>query len=126
MRNIAVKEKFKKGETIIKEGGFSEGTYVILSGRVEVVKIIGEERVVVTTLEKGDVFGEMSFLEKEPRSAFIVALEDVEVGIIDKDFLDNELNKTSEDFRTILTQLAARLRKTSCELVKLKTEHCGK
>ncbi|MBF0329712.1 MAG: cyclic nucleotide-binding domain-containing protein [Nitrospirae bacterium] len=125
MRNIAIKEKYKKGDVIIKEGGFSDATYVIISGKVEVAKISGEKKIVIAVLVKDDIFGEMSFLQHEPRSASVTALEDCEIGILDKDFLDNEMNKVSQDFRLILTQLTARLRKTTSELVELRTKSCG-
>ncbi|TAN42653.1 MAG: cyclic nucleotide-binding domain-containing protein [Nitrospirae bacterium] len=125
MRNIAAKEKYKKGDVIIKEGGFSDGTYVIISGKVEVAKIVGDKKIVVAVLVKDDIFGEMSFLQHEPRSASVTAIEDCEIGLLDKDFLDNELNKASQDFRLILTQLTARLRKTTSELAELKLKGCG-
>lgn len=125
MRNIAVKEKYKKGDVIIKEGGFSDGTYVIISGKVEVAKTAGDKRVVVAVLVKDDIFGEMSFLQHEPRSASVTVVEDCEIGLLDKEFLDNELNKSSQDFRLILTQLTARLRKTTNELAELKVKGCS-
>lgn len=120
MNKIVAKEKYKDGEVIIKEGSFGEGTYVVTEGRVEVSKHINGERVVIAMLGKGDVFGEMSFIDRQPRTASIVAVGDVQVGIIDKDFLEYEINKTSEDFRVIMRALTDRLRKTTGELVNLK------
>ena len=123
MSRILVKEKYNKGDLIIKEGTFGEGTYVILEGDVEVYKTINNERVNIANLGKGDVFGEMSFVDRQPRTASIIAVGDVQVGLLDKDFLEAEINKTSEDFRMIMRALTERLRKTTGELVNLKMGH---
>lgn len=120
MNRIIVKENYKDGQFIINEGSFGEGTYVILEGSVEVSKKINNEKVVITNLGKGDIFGEMSFIDRQPRSASVIALGDVKIGILDKDFLENEINKTSEDFRLILNAITERLRKTTGELMSLK------
>ncbi|MCI4624991.1 MAG: cyclic nucleotide-binding domain-containing protein [Candidatus Magnetoovum sp. WYHC-5] len=123
MRRIAIKETYKDGQVIIKEGGYGEGTYVILEGKVEITRKVDSGKVRVAVLGKGDYFGEMSFLDRQPRSASAVAIGDVQLGLIDKDFLEEEINKTSEDFRIILFTLAERLRKTSSLMVHLMTEN---
>jgi CRP-like cAMP-binding protein len=123
MRRIAVKETYKDGQAILKEGGYGEGTYLIISGKVRITKKIDDENLDIALLEKGDYFGEMSFLDRLPRSASATAVGDVQLGLIDKDFLDEEINKTSEEFRHILYTVAERLRKTSSLVVKLIVEN---
>lgn len=120
MSRVALKETYTDGQVIIKEGSFGEGTYVVLEGRVEISKKINNQKFVITTLGKGDVFGEMSFIDRQPRSASVTAIGDVKTGILDKDFLEREINKTSEDFRLIITAITERLRKTTGELMNLK------
>ncbi|MBF0566450.1 MAG: cyclic nucleotide-binding domain-containing protein [Nitrospirae bacterium] len=123
MRRIAITEAFTDGQTIIKEGGYGEGTYVILHGKVEITKQVEEGSVKIALLEKGDILGEMSFVDKHPRSVSAVAIGDVKLGLIDKDFLEEEINKTSGDFRLILLTITERLRKTTFQLVKLIVEN---
>ncbi|MBF0456603.1 MAG: cyclic nucleotide-binding domain-containing protein [Nitrospirae bacterium] len=123
MRRIAVKETYKDGQVIIKEGGYGEGTYLIISGKVAITKKMDNENLNIALLEQGDYFGEMSFLDRQPRSASAIAVGDVQLGLIDKDFLEEEINKTSEEFRHILNTLTARLRKTSSLLLKLTAEN---
>ncbi|KWT84998.1 MAG: cyclic nucleotide-binding domain-containing protein [Nitrospirota bacterium] len=123
MRRIAVKETYKDGQVIIKEGGYGEGTYLVISGKVRITKKMDKENLHIAVLEKGDFFGEMSFLDRQPRSASATAVGDVELGLIDKDFLEEEINKTSEEFRHILYTLAERLRTTSSLVVKLIAEN---
>ncbi|MBF0316690.1 MAG: cyclic nucleotide-binding domain-containing protein [Nitrospirae bacterium] len=123
MRRIVVKQSYKDGQTILKEGSFGEGTYLILDGKVRIIKTIQGELVEIAHLEKGDYFGEMSFLDRQPRSASAVAEGNVVLGIIDKDFLEEEISKTSEEFRLLLYTLVERLRQTTSALVSLRAEN---
>lgn len=61
--------EFPEGKVIIEEGGFANDFYAIDDGEVEVTK--GGEK--VATLGAGDVFGEQGLLEKQERSASVIA-----------------------------------------------------
>jgi len=123
MGRIVSRENYKDGQVIVKEGAFGEGTYVVLSGKVSISKKVGEENVGIAELQQNDVFGEISFIDRESRSASVTAVGEVQVGLLDKDFLENEINKTSSEFRGILKALAERLRKTTQEVIMLKVEN---
>jgi len=121
MRMIVATETYQDGAVIIREGSFGEGTYVLLDGKVEISRKIDGKKVVIAVLEKGDVFGEISYIDRQPRSASVIAMGDVKVGLLNKDYLEAEMNKTSEEFRMIMKAITNRLRKTTGELVSLKT-----
>jgi CRP-like cAMP-binding protein len=123
MNKIVSKETYKDGQVILSEGTFGEGTYVVLSGKVSISKKVGEESISITELQKNDIFGEVGFINKEGRSASVTAVGDVQVGLLDKDFLDNEFNKTSSEFQGILKALTERVRKTTQEMITLKAEN---
>ena len=61
--------EFPAGKTVIQEGGFSNDFYAIESGGASVER--GGER--IAELGPGDVFGEQGLLEKQERSATVVA-----------------------------------------------------
>lgn len=124
-RTIGVKETHKAGKIIFKEGTFGEGTYVVLEGIVEISKMVHDKKIIIAKLGKGDIFGEMSYLDKSPRSANAIAVTDAQVGLMNKDMLDEEINKMAEHFRVIIKALVERLRTTTFELVDLK-EQCAK
>jgi len=65
--------EFPEGKVIIQEGGFANDFYAIDEGSVEVTK--GGEK--VASLGPGDVFGEQGLLEKQERSASVVAASTV-------------------------------------------------
>jgi NADH dehydrogenase len=60
---------YEPGETVFNEGDTGDSLYMILSGRVEVLKRFGEEPRVVRMLGPGEYFGEMALLGRHPRSA---------------------------------------------------------
>ena len=70
---------FARGETVIRQGERGESLFLVTRGRVEVKVASGGEASVVGTLGEGSVFGEMSLLTGDPRTATVVALEDTEV-----------------------------------------------
>jgi CRP-like cAMP-binding protein len=61
----------KKGEVILEEGEPGDGLYIVLSGELEVKK--GERT--LARLKEGEIFGEMSLLQKAPASASVLALK---------------------------------------------------
>lgn len=73
---------FKKGEMIIKEKDKSNNkAYIIESGRVEVIK--DDEK--VAEIWTWEIFWEIALIINEPRTASVVALENTEVLVLDKD-----------------------------------------
>lgn len=70
---FATLESVAEGKTIIREGGYSNDFYVIDDGTVRVERE-GEQ---VAELGPGDVFGEQGLLEKQARSATVVATSPV-------------------------------------------------
>ena len=123
MNRIIHKETYTNGQAIFKEGSYGETLYVILSGKVEISKMINGEKVSIAFLSKGEIFGEISFIDKKPRTASVMAVGSVEVGLIDQDFIDHEVNRISSEFGVILNALTERLRKTTANFVNLKAEY---
>lgn len=82
-------EEFKSGSTIVEQGTMGEQMFVILRGTAEVRASAtpGGPKKAVRRLGRGDVFGEMGLVRRHPRSADVVALEDVEVLAVDESFL---------------------------------------
>jgi CRP-like cAMP-binding protein len=94
---------FKAGEMIFSEFEIGETFYFIISGRVQLIKIIGDIEKTLDILQPSEIFGEMAILENSPRSATAVAMDSVKVL---------EFNK--QNFDTLMTgypQLAFKLLK---------------
>jgi CRP-like cAMP-binding protein len=70
LSSLATEETFAAGATIFREGDEGDKMYVIAEGQVMISKSIegaGEEA--LSFLKRGDYFGEMALIDKQPRSA---------------------------------------------------------
>jgi hypothetical protein len=77
------------GEVVLAEGDTDPALFFIERGTVEVLKQdeTQEHRFAIATLEAGDFFGEMSFVDGEPASATVRATDDVRVWRLRKERL---------------------------------------
>jgi CRP-like cAMP-binding protein len=113
MFKIASYETFQDGQIIFEEGSNGDWIYVVEEGEVEISKKVGGQRIVIETLKESDIFGEIAYIDKTPRSATATAKGTTVVGIIDRDFFDTEFNKISTDLQIVLRTVAFRLRKAT-------------
>jgi CRP-like cAMP-binding protein len=70
---------FKPGEMIFSEFEPGDTFYLIQSGRVQLLKHIGDIEKTLDILQPSEMFGEMAILENSPRSATAIALDTVRV-----------------------------------------------
>lgn len=122
MFQIATYEEFADGQVIFAEGANGDWMYVVESGEVEISRMVNGRRIVIETLKPGDLFGEMAYIDKTPRSATATAKGTTEVGIVDRQFFDKEFDKLSNDFQQMLKTVAVRLRRTTAKLMKILQE----
>jgi CRP-like cAMP-binding protein len=108
------------GTKLIRKGDLGKELYLILDGVAE-VRAPGEDGgVLLATLGRGNLFGDMSLLTSRPRSADVIAQTELEVIFFDDDTL-NKLVKTQPTLAAKLLHnlcrtLAERLEATSTQL----------
>jgi len=61
------------GEVLLPEGARDPLVHVVVEGRVQVVKDSVHGRTVLHTLKPGDLIGELSFMDDEPRYGALLA-----------------------------------------------------
>ena len=69
IRDLGTSREASAGDVLIEEGVFDETLFYLESGEVEVIR--GGR--VVDTISSGDVFGEVAFIERRPRTATVRA-----------------------------------------------------
>jgi CRP-like cAMP-binding protein len=69
---------YKAGQTIIERGEHTYEAYIIEKGLVE-VRI---NNTILATLKKNEIFGEIGWLGHIPRTATVIALEDVTLMVL--------------------------------------------
>ncbi len=115
-------QRFANGDIIVSEGIVSNNAYIILEGKVNVTKKVDKKSILISSLSKGEVFGEMGLISKSTRSASVVAVGNVTIGVIDREQFEATVAQLPEDIRAIVKALADRLRHTSNQLSKIGLE----
>jgi uncharacterized protein (TIGR02266 family) len=110
MYPIASEEAYEDGAVIFREGASGNWIYVILQGHVEISKTIRGDTHTITMLNPGEVFGELGYLGDIKRTATARAIGGTKLGIIDRNFLDDEFNLLSSSFRAILVAVVHRFK----------------
>jgi CRP-like cAMP-binding protein len=111
---------YRDGEIIVHQGDLGDCMYVVLEGRVEVLRDQGARTVRLAVLGGGEVFGEMALFEHEPRCATVRALGEARVLTVDKKgFLRRVHEDPSLAFR-ILRMMSHRIREMDAELAQSK------
>ena len=110
---------------IFKEGTPGDSMYFILSGEIDIIKssIVGED-VLLATLQKGSVLGEMSLVDNAARSATARARSESELIIFTRDaFFDlvkNHSRPACMIMLKLLRTLSLRLRQADSRVADIK------
>jgi CRP-like cAMP-binding protein len=103
----------KAGADIVTEGTTGHEFFLILDGQASVRR--GGRK--VATLNPGDYFGELSLLDRGPRSATVVADNDVEVAVIGQREFMAVLDQVPAVSHKLLVTMAHRLREADSKAV---------
>lgn len=114
-----VRETHSAGAVLIVEGRPIDVLYILLDGRLRVsLDALGGREVAV--LQRGEILGELSFLDSRPPSATVTALDEVSVLSVPRralaDKLQNDAPFAARFYRALGVFLASRLRSTQLRL----------
>ncbi len=115
--------KFAAGSVIVREGDRADAAYIITAGRCEVRKADPNDpkrTTVLRTLKAGDVFGETAIFADTPRSATVVALEEVSAVLVDRAAIENLTH--SSWLGLFVKSLADRFLDVDSQLQKLRKQ----
>ncbi len=95
-----------EGTVLVDQGEMGREAFVILSGTAA-VRRNGRK---IATLEPGDPFGELSLLDRGPRTASVVALDELTVFVLSARRFNAVLDEAPGLARKLLATLASRVR----------------
>ena len=108
---------FPAGHILFHYGDPGDSLYVIRSGEVEVFfKDDTGARIVLETATAGEVFGELSLLDGGPRTASVMATQDLVALRVNRSNLDHFLQRHPAATLDLLTAMGRRLRATADKL----------
>ncbi|MFH2091812.1 MAG: MMPL family transporter [Pseudomonadota bacterium] len=88
---ISELNEFEKGAVVVRQGTKGRSMYLILSGKVDVVRQTGDQEKSVAVLTPGQIFGEIGFVRQILRTADVRALSRVELLRFDYMKLEKDL-----------------------------------
>ena len=100
-----------RGEEVIRQGDTGDFIVCPLSGhlKISIVSANGRE-IILGYAEPGDVLGEMSFIDGEPRSATVSAVEPVDVLVLPGQSIKSALFANPEAMLRMMRTMATRIR----------------
>ena len=103
---LMIPVSYAEGEAIIKEGELSRVLMLIIKGRAKVVKKIDENNEkLLSILETGDIFGEMSFFDNAAHNATVVAHSQLNVLALSKKDFETFIEKHPKTAFKILIRI---------------------
>lgn len=123
VKALFVTQTFVKLQNIVSEGEPGGALYIVLEGVVAVLReSVNANETIVTTLESGDYFGEMSLLDpKQPRAATVRALGDVRVAVLRHEGLIDLQRSHPVLAGRLLQNLSSRIRQAH-QIAKTRTD----
>ena len=104
------RELVYKDSKVFNDSDPGNAIYVVQSGSVGIFKLVEGEEVLLATLGKGEMFGEMAIIDGGARMASAVAMEDSVVAQIPSHLMDATLAKSGAFMRALLEILVSNLR----------------
>lgn len=123
LANLVVAQNFNRDETVVLEGDDSvQALYLIASGSVQVYMTgVDGRETILSFLERGDFFGEMSLIDGEPRSASVRTVTDAQLLIIHRESFLQLIRQSPEIAMGLLSEFSKRLRKANRQIGSLST-----
>ncbi len=120
---IADEEDFFDGESIVEEGKHGSWIWVVLEGVVEIVKNTDKGPLPIVRVGDGGFIGSLSsfLIQGHMRTATVVAVGNVQLGVLDSQRLAQEFAALSAEFRTFLISIDRRLRQLNQRVVDYYT-----
>lgn len=83
------RRELHRGEIVVREGNSDDRLYVVVNGALDVVRNAGAENAAtLVSLGKGDLVGELSFIDGTPHYASIVAVAPTQVLALHRERLE--------------------------------------
>ena len=106
--------QFSQNQTLFEYGDAGSELFIVRSGRVEIfVENTEGQKIILGEHERGDVVGELSFLDGGARTATAVAVEDTQALTMDRERLLDFIDRHPHAALDLLTVVGRRLRETN-------------
>ena len=103
--------RFEKDTLVVGQDEKGDSLFIIKDGRVKVV-LYGESgrEVILSIFTAGDIFGEMSLLDGQPRSANVRTMTPTEVLVLSRSDFVEHLHENPDTALKVLSEMCRRMR----------------
>jgi glutaminase len=119
LKKYLVHEQYAKGDYVIKKGSVAQKLFFLESGQVMIQDTVNKRDFTLAFISPGNSFGEMALLDKQRRSANVIALTDISCWIIRFRILDKMEHLVGIKMKILMNlgaSLSSRLRSANKEL----------
>ncbi|MCM8536137.1 MAG: serine/threonine-protein kinase [Lentisphaeraceae bacterium] len=124
-RNVSDVRTYQKNDLLIHDNDLEDDTFIIISGRVEISRVIDGKSTVLEVLEHGAVFGELAALTHSLRTATARALEETKVMVISKQLMFDEIRKLPPWLEKIIFNLAGKINSMNDRIHPFLLSNCS-
>lgn len=104
---------FRAGQVLFKEGDPSKSLFLIRKGTVSVRRMKEGSYVEIARIRSNELIGELSYFDRQPRSATAAAVTEVEALELSFEAIDKLFVNVPDYVRSIMACVADRLRKSN-------------
>lgn len=116
----AAMRKFVSNEAVMRKGDPADSFFVILDGHVKIVTTDAKgDEIIINKVGPGESIGELALVDDRPRSAGVIALDDVEALELTKDAFFDLLNHRLDVSLGIMRGFSNRLRFSTTYIEKV-------
>lgn len=117
-----VRRRFAKGAALFHERQVSDRVMFVFEGRVKIVSVAEDGRETVLAFRgPGEVLGELSAIDGQPRSASVIAVDPVEALVLPSADFRAFLERTPRATLFLLERLITRLREADLKRIEFGT-----
>ena len=110
---------FNPGQIVFRQGDIGREAYLILSGEAEIITEGPGGEITVATLGKNQIVGEIATLIDVPRTATVVAMQELATLVISKEMFFYLLERFPSVGLEIMRELARRISHTTATVREL-------
>lgn len=120
LANVIDELKVPTGHTLFQAGDPGDSLFIMQNGEIELfIKDTAGQKIVLTTAQPGDMFGELAMLDTGPRTATALALSESDVLVLDRSDLVLLFQRKPEAALHMLAALSGLTRKAD-ELLRTR------
>ncbi len=115
--------EYEDGEVVFEQGTPGEHLYIVVEGGIGIRRRSDLVATVLAEFGPGDMFGEISLVDRKPHSAQATAVGKTTLRLFDRDSFVEALADDPELALGVIGTLVERLRDTTDKLQSIATQH---